>query len=182
MNNSTLGWLRLGRTWALPSPQGFRQATRRRIMVRVALVSACLTAWAPMATAQQDTAPAGTIKTLKGQVSVTRNGQATPATAGMGVLAQDVIRTGADSSVGITLRDQTLLSAGPQSTIDLRQFQFDSTTQTGAIDAHVRRGTLAVVSGSIARHSPQSVRFSTPAMTLGVRGTEFIVDAGDRPE
>lgn len=182
MNNSTLGWPRLGRIWTLSSSQGCRQTTGRRIMVRVALVSACLTAWAPMATAQQDTAPAGTIKTLKGQVSVTRNGQATPATAGMGVLAQDVIRTGADSSVGITLRDQTLLSAGPQSTIDLRQFQFDSTTQAGAIDAHVRRGTLAVVSGSIARHSPQSVRFSTPAMTLGVRGTEFIVDAGDRPE
>ena len=76
MNNSTLGWLHRGRARALPSPQGFRQATGRRMAVRLALVSACLTAWAPMATAQQDGTPAGTIKTLKGQVSVTRNGVA----------------------------------------------------------------------------------------------------------
>lgn len=125
---------------------------------------------------------AGTIKTLRGSVFVVRAGQSSVAELGMPIQARDTVRTGADGSVGITLRDQTLLTAGPNATVELRQFQFDSTTQGGAIDAHVRRGSLAVVSGAVARTSPQSVRFSTPAMTLGVRGTEFIIDAGDRPE
>jgi hypothetical protein len=34
-----------------------------------------------------------------------------------------------------------------------------------------------VVSGKIAKQSPESVRFSTPTTTLGVRGTEFVIEA-----
>jgi hypothetical protein len=61
----------------------------------------------------------------------------------------------------------------------LDKFVFDSTTHAGAIDATVKRGTLAVISGKIAKQSPDSVRFRTPNAILGVRGTSFVVDAGD---
>ncbi|MBP6851471.1 MAG: FecR domain-containing protein, partial [Rhodoferax sp.] len=86
--------------------------------------------------------------------------------------------TGSDGSVGITLRDNTILSAGPNSTVDLTKFAFNSTTHAGAIDATVRRGTLSVTSGKIAKATPDAVSFSAPGMTLGVRGTTFIIDAG----
>ncbi len=86
--------------------------------------------------------------------------------------------TGANGAVGITLRDNTLLSAGPNSAIDLNKFVFDSTTHAGAIDATVRRGSLSVISGKIAKATPEAVRFSAPGMTLGVRGTSFLIDAG----
>ena len=46
------------------------------------------------------------------------------------------------------------------------------------IDATVKRGTLSVISGKIAKATPQAVKFSAPGMTLGVRGTSFIIDAG----
>jgi hypothetical protein len=76
------------------------------------------------------------------------------------------------------LHDNTLLSAGPNSTVDLNKFAFDSTTHAGTIDATVKRGTLSVISGKIAKATPEAVRFSAPGMTLGVRGTSFVIDAG----
>jgi hypothetical protein len=121
---------------------------------------------------------AGVIKTVKGQVAVERAGASTAATPGAKVQAGDRIVTGADGRIGITLQDNTLLSAGPNSTLDLNEFAFDSTTHAGAIDASVKRGTVAVVSGKIAKQSPETVRFRTPNAILGVRGTSFVVDAG----
>jgi hypothetical protein len=121
---------------------------------------------------------AGMVKVSKGQVSVQRDKQQLPAPVGTRIYSSDRVMTGADGSVGITLRDSTLLSAGPNSTVDLTQFSFNSTTHAGAIDATVRRGTLSVISGKISKASPDTVRFSAPGMTLGVRGTSFVIDAG----
>lgn len=125
---------------------------------------------------------AGTVKTVKGSVAIERSGQKQAVVVGAHVLAADRIVTGADGAVGITLRDNTMLSAGPNSTLDLNKFAFDATTHAGTLDASVKRGTLAVISGKIAKASPANVRFSTPTVTLGVRGTEFIIEAGDRGE
>jgi hypothetical protein len=121
---------------------------------------------------------AGTVKISKGEVTVERDNRQMPAPVGTRIFSSDRVMTGADSSVGITLRDNTLLSAGPRSTVDLTKFSFDSTTHAGTIDASVRRGTLSVISGKIAKASPTAVRFSAPGMTLGVRGTSFVIDAG----
>jgi hypothetical protein len=125
---------------------------------------------------------AGTVKTAKGTVTVERAGQKIAAAPGVKVYAADRVLTGADGAVGITLRDNTLLSAGPNSTLALDKFAFDSTTHAGTIDATLKRGTLSVVSGKIAKASPNAVTFRTPTTTLGVRGTEFVIEAADRGE
>jgi len=121
---------------------------------------------------------AGIVKTSKGAVSVERAGQKLPAPVGSRIFASDRVVTGADGAVGITLRDNTILSAGPNSTVDLNKFTFNSTTHAGTIDATVKRGTLSVVSGKIAKATPNAVSFAAPGMTLGVRGTSFVIDAG----
>jgi hypothetical protein len=121
---------------------------------------------------------AGTIKNAKGTVTIQRGSEKIAAKPGAGVATADRIVTGADGSVGIILRDNTLLSAGPNSTVVLERFAFDSTTHAGELDASLKRGTLAVVSGKIAKQSPGAVQFRTPNAILGVRGTEFVIDAG----
>ncbi|HSV53387.1 MAG TPA: FecR domain-containing protein [Burkholderiaceae bacterium] len=145
---------------------------RKRLLLCMAL------GFALLATSVQAADEAGVVKVSKGSAFLQRAGQKLPATVGTKVYANDRILTGADGSVGITLRDLTLLSAGPNSMVDINKFSFDSTTHAGTIDAAVKRGTLSVVSGKIAKTSPENVRFTTPAATLGVRGTEFIIDAG----
>jgi hypothetical protein len=143
-------------------------------MSRTSWIALLLAISGPLAAAE----PAGVVKTVRGQVAIERSGASAVAAPGARVQAGDRIVTGADGQIGITLRDNTLLSAGPNSTLDLEHYAFDSTTHAGALDASVRRGTLAVVSGKIAKQSPEAVRFRTPNAILGVRGTSFVVDAG----
>lgn len=118
----------------------------------------------------------GMIKISQGQVSIQRAGAYSAARAGTRVYAADRLRTGADGSVGVTLKDNTLLSAGPNSLISLDKFKFDSKTHAGAISVGVKRGTLSVATGKIAKQSPESVEFVTPSSVLGVRGTEFMIE------
>ena len=122
---------------------------------------------------------AGMIKTLKGSAQIEREGKPIPAKVGAEVFAKDRISTGPGSAVGITLKDNTQLSAGENAQLDLTKFSFDSTTHSGELNASVKRGALAVISGKVAKANPDAVRFNTGTVTLGVRGTEFIIEAGD---
>ena len=119
----------------------------------------------------------GQVKVSKGTVTIDRAGQPMPAPAGTRVQTSDIVRTGADGSVGITMSDDSLLSAGPNSVLALDRYEFDETTSKGRFDASLRKGTLAVVSGRLARESSDAMRVSTPSAVLGVRGTEFVVSA-----
>jgi len=121
---------------------------------------------------------AGQIKTSKGSAQIERSGQKLPATVGQIVHQGDVIVTGADGSVGMTFRDNSLVSIGPDSVLAIDRFVFDSTTHQGNFDASLKQGTLAVVSGKLAKQSPDAMKVKTPAAILGVCGTEFLVRTG----
>ena len=117
----------------------------------------------------------GQIKVSKGAVAIDRGGQSLRGDAGTRVQDSDVVRTGTDGSVGITMTDNSLLSAGPNSVLSLDRYEFDSTTNAGRFDASLQRGTLAVVSGRLAKQSADAMTVRTPTAILGVRGTEFVV-------
>jgi hypothetical protein len=119
---------------------------------------------------------AGMIKVSKGAVSIERDGKKMTADVGTPVLVADRVRTGGDGSVGVTLHDSTLLSAGPNSLIVIDKFAYDNATQEGKMSVGIRKGTLSVASGRIAKRTPESVDFHTPTSILGVRGTEFVIE------
>jgi hypothetical protein len=95
------------------------------------------------------------------------------------VQTSDVVKTGADGSVGITMDDDSLLSAGPNSVLSLDRYSFDPTTSKGRFDASLNKGTLAVISGRIAKQAPDAMTVRTPTAILGVRGTEFAVSVNE---
>lgn len=160
----------------MPSPV-FHHHAHFFVRTLASAATALLLGAATMCTAWAE--PAGTIKTSKGSASIERKGQKLPATVGTAVEAGDRIVTGADGAVGMVLRDNTALSAGSNSTLDLNKYAFDSTTHAGQLDATVKRGTLAVISGKVIKANPDAVRFATQSMTLGVRGTEFVIEASE---
>lgn len=99
--------------------------------------------------------PIAQIKKVTGQAAVLRSGERRPAIVGDLLFVKDVIETGSDGGIGITFVDNTVFSAGPSSQIALDEFQFDSNDFRGAMLADMRQGTLAVVSGDIARSTPE---------------------------
>jgi len=122
-----------------------------------------------------EAAPIAQIKKVTGQAAVLRSGERRPANVGDVLLVKDVIETGPGGAIGITFIDNTVFFAGPSSQIALDEFQFDSNDFRGAMLADMRQGTLAVVSGDIARSTPGAMKVKTPTATLGVRGTTFAV-------
>lgn len=125
--------------------------------------------------------PIAQIKKVTGQAAVLRSGEPRPAIVGDMLFVKDVIETGSDGGIGITFIDNTVFSAGPSSQIALDEFQFDSNDFRGAMLADMRRGTLAVVSGDIARSTPGAMKVKTPTAILGVRGTTFAVQVYGDP-
>jgi hypothetical protein len=74
------------------------------------------------------------------------------------------------------LKDGTVLTLGPDTVMDLRQFQFDTTTQQGNFLLDLLRGSVRVVTGLLAKVNPERFQVQTPTSVVGVRGTDFIVD------
>jgi hypothetical protein len=122
----------------------------------------------------------GLFKVVEGPVTVQRGSQSLPASVGMAVEPADVILTGEGASAGLGFSDSSRLSLGPRSRLVLDRYVFDSTTHEGQFNATLGRGKLAVVSGKIAKHKTDAMTVSTPSSILGVRGTEFVVEAGGR--
>jgi hypothetical protein len=75
--------------------------------------------------------------------------------------------------------DDSLLSTGPNSVLSLDQYVFDPATRRGRFDASLNKGTLAVISGRIAKQAPDAMTVRTPTAILGVRGTEFAVGVNE---
>jgi hypothetical protein len=118
-------------------------------------------------------------KVTKGTVYVERGGQRLAAGVGTPLQSTDAVVTGADGSAGIAFIDNSLLSVGPNSVLAIERYAFNSTTHEGAFDTTLRKGTLSVVSGKIAKQSPDAMKVRTPSSILGVRGTEFLVQTGN---
>jgi hypothetical protein len=138
----------------------------------------CLLAARP-ALAQQSAA-AGRIKVASGAVFLVRAGAAMPVQAGEIVYEADVLRTGPDGRVGVTLKDDTRVSLGPSSEARLDRFRYAPAEGHLGVVLKVVRGIVAYVSGRIAKLAPDSIRIETPAAILGVRGTTLAIKVANR--
>ena len=99
-----------------------------------------------------------------------------PATPGLPLRAGDRIVTGKTGRISLSFVDNTRFAVGPNSDVAVSQFDYDRTRQRGAFVTQVNRGSLAVVSGKIAKSGRDAMKVRTPNSLLGVRGTRFIVE------
>jgi hypothetical protein len=115
------------------------------------------------------------VKTVSGDAVIVRNGARLAVKVGDPVFEKDTIETGGDGAIGLTFTDNTVMSTGPDSEIALEQYRFDSSNFSGTMLADMRKGTVAMVSGDIARSTPGAMRIRTNTAMLGVRGTRFVI-------
>lgn len=125
---------------------------------------------------------AGILKDIRGNVRLLgSDGVSRPAHAGEALAPIDRIETEADGAASVVLRDGTTLVVGPSSRLDLKEFHFDSTTRDGGLLVSLLRGSLRMITGLIGKSHPDAVRVETPTATIGIRGTDFIVQADSSP-
>ena len=118
----------------------------------------------------------GRIKTVAAPASVMRGKAVLPATVGQVLQVSDVLTTGKEGRIGVTFVDNSRFAVGPNSRVALSQFEFNDTTHKGKSLTTVDRGSLAIVSGQIAKENKDAMRVRTPTSLLAARGTRFVVD------
>lgn len=121
-----------------------------------------------------DDRPVGLVKTASGDAIIVRDGRRIAAIPGSGLVLGDVLSTGTTGSLGVILRDNTILSIGPSTEICIEQFALNPEEQKLGMVLRVTRGLIEYLSGRISKLAPGSVRIETPVATLGVRGTHLI--------
>ncbi|WP_213957387.1 FecR domain-containing protein [Variovorax sp. dw_954] len=144
----------------------------------------CATATASAQTPATPAAPtpatpthAGFVKNLRGDVKLLdANGVMRAARTGDEVSPVERVVTGPDSGASVVLRDGTVLVIGPSSRLDLKGFSYESTTQDGNVLVALLRGSLRMITGLIGKSHPDAVRIETQTATIGIRGTDFIVE------
>jgi hypothetical protein len=139
----------------------------RRLSVVVVLL-----AGASQASAQD---VVGRVKSAEGAVFIVRQNAPVPAQAGQPLYQSDTVRTGADGRMGVTLKDETRVSLGPNTEVRIDQFLYSPGQGSLRLVLNIARGLVAYVSGRIAKLSPDAVRLETPSAILGVRGTRMVI-------
>jgi hypothetical protein len=142
----------------------------------VLLIALSVVTWGLPASAQEII---GMVRNSEGEATITREGHVLPASEGTKLFAGDTLSTGSDGSLGIILRDDSTLSLGPGSSFIIQKFLFSPAEEKFGLLVRFTRGTMAYLSGLIGKLSPESVRFETPAASIGIRGTHFAVKAVD---
>ena len=89
------------------------------------------------------------------------------------------LKTGHKGSLGVTFKDDTVMSFGPDTELTVDQYLYAPSQGKLKLAATIARGSLNYVSGVIAKLQPDAVSVTTPTGTIGVRGTQFVVMVED---
>lgn len=152
------------------------------IAAACAMASGAPSVWAQTAPATPavSSAKAGIVKIITGDVRLRDAQGERPLKSGDAVFANDRLISGKDGSASLVLRDGTTLVLSNSSQFELQKFAFDATTQDGSIWVNLLQGSLRMLTGLIAKVNPDAIQVKTKTLSVGVRGTDFIVDTEDK--
>lgn len=130
-----------------------------------------------------DEPPIGFVKNVTGDASVSNGAQKMKAEAGTPIRQGSVLRTGAKSSMGVTFKDETVMSFGPDTELSVDEYLYAPAQGKLKLGSRLTKGSLNYVSGVIAKLRPDAVSVETPTGTIGIRGTQFVVkvESEDKP-
>ena len=145
--------------------------TIRRLTVSAAILM--LASMPLLSHAQAETV--GSVKTVTGDAWVSTGGQRVKAQVGTAVFLGSQLKTAKTGSLGVTFKDSTLMSFGPDTEMTVDEYLFAPLEGKLKLNARLDKGSLNYVSGVIAKLRPDAVNVKTPTGTIGVRGTQFLV-------
>jgi hypothetical protein len=125
-------------------------------------------------TAQQTPDPVGSVATLQGTASVTRNNATSALALRDPVYKNDLLQTNVDGTLGITFDDETTFTLKPNTRLAVDEFVYQEGATDNAAIFNVVRGTAAFVAAEVAHTG--NMKINTPTSSLGIRGTTGLVE------
>jgi hypothetical protein len=125
-------------------------------------------------TSPQPPDPVGSVATLQGAASVTRNNATSTLALRDPVYKNDVLQTNVDGTLGITFDDETTFTLKPNTRLAVDEFVYQEGGTGNAAIFNVVRGTAAFVAAEVAHTG--NMKIDTPTSSLGIRGTTGLVE------
>jgi hypothetical protein len=124
-------------------------------------------------------APVGAVSLVLGRAWVDGPGQARrEIRAGTVIHATDRIQTESNGHVHIRFIDQALVSVRPDSRLEIVRYEYNADQpQLSTIKLQLDEGVTRSISGRGASAARERFRLNTPIAAIGVRGTDFVVNA-----
>jgi hypothetical protein len=119
--------------------------------------------------------PIGFVKTASGDAHIITGDARTAAQPGTPLFHGSLLKTGTPGSIGVTLKDETLVSCGPDTELSIDEFLYVPSEDKLKLVTRLVKGSLDYLSGVIAKLKPDAVSVKTPTGTIGIRGTHFVV-------
>ena len=117
---------------------------------------------------------AGKIDQFNGSGVLERDAEVIEGGKGVGVESMDTAIT-EKGSMRISFIDETLVDLKAHTRLLIDDFVYDPAAGKGALSLKTTLGTVRYASGQIAKRNRRNVSIKTPAATIGVRGTDFIM-------
>jgi hypothetical protein len=137
------------------------QAFLRAVAAAAALLAPCSAIGQPVGVT---TAVRNTV-----QVRQVAGAQAKPAVVKQRVALGNQVDTGAQSAMQVMLLDKSTFTVGPNAKFTINSFVYDPARQRSSVASSVAKGTFRMLSGKAAHGGNNTI--STPAATIGIRGT-----------
>lgn len=138
--------------------------------------------WPALVWAQSDAAPlkepVGDVTLVIGSVQVQRGEQQLPLSRGSSLMVGDSIQTQANGHVHLRFVDGALVSVRPASSLKIVEYRFDkSNPSASVVRFQLDQGVVRAISGQAAEAAKDKFRLNTPLAAIGVKGTDFVVEA-----
>jgi len=123
----------------------------------------------------------GNVAALKGDANILRNSKTLKIKSGMTLEVKDRIVTSSQSRVQVILKDDTVVTIGPDSSFVFDAYTF-GTKANSQVAMHIDRGFFRSVTGKIGKLAPERFKVKTVSATIGIRGTDFSALVSDSEE
>lgn len=120
----------------------------------------------------------GSVTFVIGRANVQRSGELLPLISGSELKVGDQLVTPANGHVHVRFIDGALVSLRPASILRINEYRFDAQNPTASsVKFELEQGVVRAISGQAAEAAKDKFRLNTPLAAIGVKGTDFVVEA-----
>lgn len=122
----------------------------------------------------QESDPVGSVIALRGKVTASdTRGVIRELSIKSPIFRHDTLSTGPQGRIQVLFSDNTIVSLGKESRMEIAEHVWNPAQKTGAMKTKVKEGVFRVMGGAIAKEAPEAFTTETPAATIGIRGSMY---------
>lgn len=124
---------------------------------------------------------AGSVSFVIGDASViSEDGKPRAVTRGENINAGQVLQTGTTGHIHLRMVDGAFVSIRPQSRLRIEDYHYDAANPANnRIKFVLEKGVARSITGRAGEASKENYRLNTPLAAIGIRGTDFVVQASN---